>query len=136
MVTRLGGSKGRQLSAPLRTTARRRSHNTLATHILVTRTFTNAGCRPPIQSTFASGAVGTEESSMNMQSIVARQREHCVNGLKLLASALLISIGIATAVVPAVSLSAGLAPAQGVQLTPIGHPTWRPVDFHLFAAPV
>jgi hypothetical protein len=25
---------------------------------------------------------------------------------------------------------------QGISLTPIGSPTWRPVDFHLFAAPV
>jgi hypothetical protein len=40
------------------------------------------------------------------------------------------------AVVPAVSLSAGPPPAQGVRLAPIGNPTWKPVDFHLFSAPV
>lgn len=27
-------------------------------------------------------------------------------------------------------------PAQGVRATPIGTPTWQPVDFHLFSAPI
>jgi hypothetical protein len=27
-------------------------------------------------------------------------------------------------------------PAQGVHISPIGSPTWRPVDFHMFSAPV
>jgi hypothetical protein len=56
--------------------------------------------------------------------------------LKLLRSALLILMGVATVVLPTVPLSAGPPTAQGVRLTPIGSPTWKPVDFHLFSAPV
>jgi len=31
---------------------------------------------------------------------------------------------------------AGAEFANVVQMTPIGHPTWHPVDFHMFSAPV
>lgn len=37
---------------------------------------------------------------------------------------------------PTVALAAGGPPAQGIHITPIGSPTWKPVDFHLFSAPV
>jgi hypothetical protein len=39
---------------------------------------------------------------------------------------------------PAVAFAGSSAPgeAQGVWSTPIGNPTWRPVDFHLFSAPI
>jgi hypothetical protein len=43
---------------------------------------------------------------------------------------------VASAIVPIFSVSAGPPPAQGVRATPIGNPAWKPVDFHLFAAPV
>jgi hypothetical protein len=56
--------------------------------------------------------------------------------LKLLPSALLVLIGVATALLPTVPLSADPPPARGVKLRPIGSPTWKPVDFHLFSAPV
>ncbi len=55
---------------------------------------------------------------------------------KVLRSALLLFVAVAIAMLPAVALAAGPPPAQGVRLTPIGHPTWTPADFHLFAAPV
>jgi hypothetical protein len=62
--------------------------------------------------------------------------------LKLQWSALLIRVGVATAIMPVVPLWAGPPLAQSVRLapsvrlTPIGHPTWKPVDFHVFTAPV
>jgi hypothetical protein len=56
--------------------------------------------------------------------------------LPLLRSALLILMGVATAWLPTVPLSADPPPAEGVRLTRIGDPTWKPVDFHLFSAPV
>jgi len=31
---------------------------------------------------------------------------------------------------------AGAESANVVQITPIGHPTWKPADFHLFSAPI
>lgn len=39
-------------------------------------------------------------------------------------------------VAPTIPLSADPPPAQGVRITPIGNPTWKPVDFHLFSAPI
>lgn len=43
----------------------------------------------------------------------------------------------AIALLPTVALAAGgPPPTQGVHITPIGSPTWKPVDFHLFSAPV
>lgn len=55
---------------------------------------------------------------------------------KSLRFALLLILVSAIAMLPAVALAAGPPPAQGVRTTPIGHPTWRPVDFHLFSAPM
>ncbi|MCB0246149.1 MAG: hypothetical protein KDI12_22230, partial [Anaerolineae bacterium] len=42
---------------------------------------------------------------------------------------------IALVALPAAA-SAAPPPTQGVHIRPIGHPTWAPVDFHLFSAPV
>ena len=70
-----------------------------------------------------------------MRIVGSSPRKLCVCFLALLVSAAL-SSGVFAAVVPAVSLSAGPLPAQGVRLAPIGHPTWKPVDFHLFSAPL
>src|SRR3989442_11105670 len=56
--------------------------------------------------------------------------------LKALRSALVILMAVATAMLPAVPLSGSPPPAQGVRLSPIGNPTWKSVDFHLFSAPV
>jgi hypothetical protein len=55
---------------------------------------------------------------------------------KLLRPAFLLLLGVALALQPTVALSASPPPAQGVRLTPIGNPTWKPVDFHLFSAPI
>lgn len=52
-------------------------------------------------------------------------------------TALLILTGVATVMLSSsVQLSADRPPAQSVKLTPIGNPTWAPVDFHLFSAPI
>ena len=56
--------------------------------------------------------------------------------LKLLRSALLLLMGVVTAMLPAAPLLASPPPAHGVHLKPIGKPTWKPVDFHLFSAPI
>lgn len=37
---------------------------------------------------------------------------------------------------PLVGVSAAPPPVQGVRLKPIGAPTWKPVDLHLFSAPI
>ena len=42
---------------------------------------------------------------------------------------------IALVALPAAA-SAAPPPTQGIHIRPIGHPTWAPVDFHLFSAPV
>jgi hypothetical protein len=55
---------------------------------------------------------------------------------KLLRSALLLLMGVAIALLPTAAVSAAPPPAQGVRLKPIGNPTWKPVDFHLFSAPI
>src|SRR5262245_42377336 len=49
-------------------------------------------------------------------------------------SVMLSVIGIVTALLAISPLGAAPPPAQGVKLTPIGKPIWKPVDFHLFAA--
>lgn len=43
---------------------------------------------------------------------------------------------IALVALPAVTAAAGPPPTQGVRITPIGSPTWRPVDLHMFSAPI
>jgi hypothetical protein len=45
-------------------------------------------------------------------------------------------VGVVTALLPAAPLLASPPVAHGVRLTPIGNPTWEPVDFHLFSAPI
>lgn len=50
--------------------------------------------------------------------------------------AVLVLVTVALVMLPAAALAAGPPPAQGVRMTPIGQPTWSPVDFHLFAAPL
>ena len=42
---------------------------------------------------------------------------------------------IALVALPAAAAAAP-PPTQGVRITAIGNPTWRPVDFHLFSAPI
>lgn len=55
---------------------------------------------------------------------------------KLIRFALVISI-VLLALLPVTVLAAGgPPPTQGVRITPIGNPTWKPVDFHMFSAPV
>lgn len=39
-------------------------------------------------------------------------------------------------VLPAVASAAHPPPTQGVHMRPIGNPTWKPADFHLFSAPI
>jgi hypothetical protein len=49
----------------------------------------------------------------------------------------LVLLIVALAMLPAAARAAGgPPPTQGVHLRPIGHPTWMPVDFHLFSAPI
>jgi hypothetical protein len=48
----------------------------------------------------------------------------------------LLAIAIAATPLAITPLRAGPPPTQGVQITPIGNPIWKPVDIHLFAAPV
>lgn len=59
-----------------------------------------------------------------------------MNRSKLLSSTLLLLMGAAFAMLPTVAPLAAPPPAQGIRITPIGNPTWKPVDFHLFSAPV
>ena len=59
-----------------------------------------------------------------------------MNRSRLLSSALLFLVGAAFAMLPAVAPLAAPPPAQGVRITPIGAPTWMPVDFNLFSAPI
>jgi hypothetical protein len=51
-------------------------------------------------------------------------------------SVMFVLVGAAAATMLTAPLSADPPPAQGVRLTPIGNPTWKPVDFHLFSAPI
>lgn len=55
---------------------------------------------------------------------------------KFFRSALRVLLTCTIVLLPTVALAAGPPPTQGVHITPIGSPTWRPVDFHLFSAPV
>jgi hypothetical protein len=48
----------------------------------------------------------------------------------------LLFIMLVVLTVPSASVLADRPAAQGVQITPIGHPSWKPVDFHLFSAPI
>ena len=59
-----------------------------------------------------------------------------MNRSKLLPSALLFLIAFAFTILPAVAPMAAPPSAQGVRITPIGAPTWEPVDFHRFSAPI
>jgi hypothetical protein len=68
--------------------------------------------------------------------IVNSRKEIRMTILRGLRSSLLILLSLATLTLPAVPVSAGPPSAQGVHITPIGNPTWKPVDFHLFSAPV
>jgi len=45
-------------------------------------------------------------------------------------------LAVAMTMSPITRLSADPPPTQGVRLTPIGNPIWKPVDFHLFSAPI
>jgi len=50
---------------------------------------------------------------------------------------LLLTIMLVIFVLPSTSVSAsGQPPTRGVHLKRIGHPTWAPVDFHVFSAPI
>ncbi len=55
---------------------------------------------------------------------------------KFLQSALRVLLACVIMFLPSVALAAGPPPAQGVHIRPIGNPTWKPVDFHLFSAPI
>ncbi len=60
-----------------------------------------------------------------------------MNHSKLLSSTLSFLAGAMLALLPAIAAPmGGPPPAQGVRITPIGAPTWKPVDFHLFSAPL
>jgi len=55
----------------------------------------------------------------------------------LLTSIFLLGIlGIASAMTPDRKMSAAPPPTQGIHLTPIGNPIWKPADLHLFAVPI
>jgi len=54
---------------------------------------------------------------------------------KIVLSAMLILI-IMVGTLPTRVMAGTAPPTQGVKITPIGNPTWMPVDFHLFSAPV
>lgn len=45
-------------------------------------------------------------------------------------------LAVMVLVLPAAASAGGPPPTQGVHMTPIGNPTWKPIDFHLFSAPV
>jgi hypothetical protein len=49
---------------------------------------------------------------------------------------ILCTFGVVASLLAISPLWADHPQAQGVRLTPIGHPTWKPVDFHLFSAPI
>jgi hypothetical protein len=50
---------------------------------------------------------------------------------------ILLMIMLLVLIFPSASVSASdRQPANGVQLTAIGHPLWKPVDIHLFSAPI
>jgi hypothetical protein len=55
--------------------------------------------------------------------------------LPLLALVLLLLRGVAAAATPPPLAAPALA-VKGIKVTPIGSPTWQPVDFQLFAAPI
>jgi hypothetical protein len=55
---------------------------------------------------------------------------------KLLRSALAAFVVACTAMLYVTPVSSAPPPAHGVKATPIGNPTWKPVDFHLFSAPI
>lgn len=69
-----------------------------------------------------------------------RDREMSKSILQLNIRLLIVVMILVTALValPAVAFAGSSAPGatQGVWLTPIGNPTWMPVDFHLFSAPI
>lgn len=50
--------------------------------------------------------------------------------------ALLLLAAAAVLLLPAVALADGPPPTHGVRITRIGAPTWKPVDFHMFSAPL
>jgi hypothetical protein len=54
---------------------------------------------------------------------------------KIIITGLLILI-LGIAALPVNGMVATAPSTQGVKITPIGNPTWKPVDFHLFSAPV
>ena len=56
--------------------------------------------------------------------------------LKNLRNWLLFVLAFAVLVVPGNAVAGSPPDAQSVTLTPIGNPTWKPVDFHLFSAPI
>ena len=59
-----------------------------------------------------------------------------MNALKRLRASLIIVLALVATMVPGGLASAAAPPAQGVRISPIGNPTWMPVDFHLFAATI
>ena len=54
---------------------------------------------------------------------------------KIIITGLLVLI-LGIAALPVNGTVATAPSTQGVKITPIGSPTWKPVDFHLFSAPV
>jgi len=57
-------------------------------------------------------------------------------GSKVLRFALLFVMSVAFVISPAVQVSAAPPPLNGVKITPIGHPIWKPVGFNEFSAPI
>jgi len=64
------------------------------------------------------------------------ERKSAMTLSKFLQSALRVLLACVIMFLPSVALAAGPPPAQGVHIRPIGNPTWKPVDFHLFSAPI
>jgi hypothetical protein len=56
--------------------------------------------------------------------------------IKLLQFPLAILTGLTVTMLSVAETRAVPPPVQGVHIAPIGNPTWRPVDFHMFSAPV
>ena len=60
-----------------------------------------------------------------------------MNVSSLLRSALIFSVGASTAMLPLVAFASEHDEGnESVKLTRIGHPIWKPVDFHVFSAPI
>lgn len=60
-----------------------------------------------------------------------------MNTRQLLQSLLAFAVGLCTAVLPIAAQSAGELDRQAiVTAIPFGHPIWKPVDVHVFAAPI